>query len=115
MGQHRDNSYANFIKDTIAGESSKLEGHPSGGGENSQVVGSNVLVLTMEKTHEFDIQVSKKGENTDQKKSYITSPRHQFVCSNLTISVLDPIDDILMTHQLIFSYGRKTAITTDVQ
>ncbi len=47
MGQHRDNSDINFIKKTIAGESSKLEGHPSGGGENSQVVGSNVLVLTM--------------------------------------------------------------------
>ncbi len=49
----------------------------------------------------------RKGKITDQKKSYITSPRHHFVCSNFTISVLDLIDDMMMTHESKFSYGRK--------
>ena len=95
MGQHRDNSDINFIKETIMGESCKWEGHPFDGGENSQLVGSNVLVLNMgNKPMNLIFKYPRKGKITDQKKSYITSPRHQFACSNFTVSVLDPIDDI---------------------
>lgn len=64
MGQHRDNSDVNCIKKTIASEFSKLEGHPFGGGEKSQVVCSNVLVLTMRnKPMNLIFNYPKKGEN----------------------------------------------------
>jgi hypothetical protein len=47
MGYHRDNFDVQFIKNIVSGQSAKLDGHPFDGAENSQIVGSNVLVLTM--------------------------------------------------------------------
>jgi hypothetical protein len=35
------------------------------------------------------------------------SPKHHFICGNLTVSVLDPIDDIMMTHGASFVYNTR--------
>ncbi len=47
IGQHRDNSNIQYIKDITSGKVHNRIGHASGGGENSQILGSNVLVLTV--------------------------------------------------------------------
>jgi hypothetical protein len=107
MGYHRDNFNVQFIKDIISGKTIQLNGHPSGGGENSQIVGSNVLVLTMgNKPMKFSFRFPSSGNVKGSRKTYVTSPKHQFTCGNLTISVLDPIDDIMMTHGASFVYNR---------
>ena len=108
MGHHRDNFNVQLIKDVLSGKEIKLDGHPSGGGENSQIVGSNVLVLTMgNKPMKFSFRFPSCGNLKGSRKTYITSPKHQFTCGNLTISVLDPIDDITMTHGANFRYNTR--------
>ena len=75
---------------------------------NSQIVGSNVLVLTMgNKPMKFSFRFPSGGNLKGSRKTYITSPKHQFTCGNLTISVLDPIDDITMTHGANFLYNTR--------
>jgi hypothetical protein len=108
MGHHRDNFNVQFIKDILSGKDVKMDGHPSGGGENSQIVGSNVLVLTMgNKPMKFSFRFPSFGNLKGNRKTYITSPKHQFTCGKLTISVLDPIDDIVMTHGANFVYNTR--------
>jgi hypothetical protein len=107
MGYHRDNFNVQFIKDIVSGKAIQLNGHPSGGGENSQIVGSNVLVLTMgNKPMKFSFRFPSSGNVKDSSKTYIKSPKHQFASGNLTISVLDPIDDIMMKNGASFVYNR---------
>ncbi len=108
MGYHRDNFNVEFIKNVVSGKSITLDGHPSGGGENSQIVGSNVLVLTMgSKPMKFAFRFPSLGNIQGKKSTYITSPRHHFTCGKLTISVLDPIDDVMMTHGASFVYSTR--------
>ena len=108
MGFHRGNSNIHFIKNVVKGKFQSLSGHPSGGGENSQMIGSNVLVLTIgNKPMRFVFKHPTLGNLSGMKKTYRTSPRFQFCCENMTISVLDPIDDILMVHGASFSYNSK--------
>ena len=38
MGFHRDNSNIHFIKNVVKGKFPSLAGHPSGGGEHSQMI-----------------------------------------------------------------------------
>ncbi len=47
IGQHRDNSKIQYIKNIVSGKMHKRIGHASGGGEKSQILVSNVLVLTV--------------------------------------------------------------------
>ena len=108
IGYHRDNFNVQFIKNVVSGKSVTLNGHPSGGGENSQIVGSNVLVLTMgSKPMKFAFKFPSLGNVQGKKSTYVTSPRHHFTCGKFTISVLDPIDDIMMTHGAKFEHNTK--------
>ena len=85
-----------------------LAGHPSGGGENSQMIGSNVLILMIgNKPMRFVFNYPILGNLTGAKKTYGTSPRFQFCCENMTISVFGPVDDIFMVHGASFSYNSK--------
>ena len=47
MGRHRDNSSAADIEKCVNGEQLGTAGHASGGAENSQMIGSNVMVFTL--------------------------------------------------------------------
>ena len=108
IGHHRDNFNVKFIQNVISGKAVTLNGHPSGGGENSQIVGSNVLVLTMgSRPMKFTFRFPSRGNVQGNRKTYTTSPKHHFSCGHLTISVLDPIDDIMMTHGASFVYNTK--------
>lgn len=112
IGYHRDNSNIEFIKNVVKGNNPSLDGHPSGGGENSQMVGSNVLILTIgNKPMNFVFKFPTLGNLTGGKKTYKTSPKHQFTCENMTISVLDPVDDIIMIHGASFSYNTRECQT----
>ena len=105
IGQHRDNSNIQYIKDVTSGKVHNRIGHASGGGENSQILGSNVLVLTVgSKPMMFNFKYPQSRNLTGKRGTYETNPKHQFTCGNMTISVLDPIDDLMMTHGMKFSY-----------
>ena len=100
IGQHRDNSNIQYIKDITSGKMHNRIGHASGGGENSQILGSNVLVLTVgSKPMLFKFKYPQSTNLTGKRGTYETNPKHQFTCGNMTIYVLDPIDDLLMTHE----------------
>ncbi len=113
IGQHRDNSNIQYIKNIISGKNHKRIGHASGGGENSQILGSNVLVLTVgSKPMLFKFKYPQSTNLIGKHNTYETSPKHQFTCGNMTISVLDPIDDLMMTHGLTFSYKKVDDLNT---
>ena len=113
IGQHRDNSNIQYIKNIVSGNIQKRMGHASGGGENSQILGSNVLVLTVgNKPMLFKFKYPQSTNLTGKRVTYKTNPKHQFTCGNMTISVLDPIDDLIMTHGLTFSYRNEDDTNT---
>ncbi len=113
IGQHRDNSNTQYIKDILSGKVQKKKGHPSGGGENSQILGSNVLVLTVgSKPMLFKFKYPRPTNLTGKRGTYETNPNHQFTCGNMTISVLDPIDDLMMTHGVTFLYKKADDVNS---
>ena len=108
IGQHRDNSNVQYIKNVVRGKQQTRIGHSSGGVENSQILGSNVLVLTIgNKPMCFKFKYPTIGNLTAARSTYETSAKHQFTCGNMTISVLDPIDDLMMTHEVEFLFNRS--------
>lgn len=77
---------------------------PVGGSKNSQIHGTSVIVLThgncpmkmMFKYPTLDRHVSQDT------KWYISSPSFQMKLDDGWILVLDPIDDVLMLHSVVF-------------
>lgn len=103
MGDHRDNSCTNDLKTMARGIELGDEGHPSAGADNSQIVGSNVLVYTIGNAPQtFTFKFANKKCFFGKRETYETTPLFQFECANGTVSVLDPIDDVLMTHSVKF-------------
>ena len=91
----------------------KRVGHASGGGENSQILGSNELVLTVgNKPMSFKFKYPQSTNLTGKRGTHETNPKHQFTCGNMTFSVLDPIDDLMMTHGLTFAFRNVDDINT---
>lgn len=97
-----------IYKNVISASMSETKGHPSGGGENSQILSSYVLVPNIgHKPMTFKSKFARQGSISCSNKRYITSPNRQFICGNMKISVLDPINYIAMTNELIFSYNTR--------
>ena len=44
------------------------------------------------------------GNVTGKRSTYDATPKHQFTCRNVTISVLNQSDDLMMTHEVQFNY-----------
>lgn len=113
MGFHRDNSNTADIKNVINanGLPHIHKGHAPSGAENSQVVGSNVIVLTMGKGEPmvFEFRHPQNGNPGGKKATYIRCIRHQFKCGDYTISVLDPIDDFRLLHGVVSWKARGDA------
>ena len=40
---------------------------------------------------------------TSERVQYVSYPENQFECDNGTVSILDPVDDLLMTHEATFT------------
>ena len=115
MNPHRDNSCCKDIERIMEGEELVSKGHnSSGGAENSQQIGSNVLVYTEGTAPQsFDLRFppsdnyqpdrKKKQNGRDWRNEWKeVIPSFQFTCGSGTVSVLDPIDDLLVTHQAQF-------------
>ena len=104
MGQHRDNSSAKDLKKIMNGEELGEGGHPSAGADNSQIIGSNVLVYTTgTRPQTFTLRFGQREHIADDRtKYYETTPIFQFECGEGTVSVLDPVDDLFMTHGVDF-------------
>lgn len=96
-----------YIKHIVYGKIVKRIGHASGGEKISQKLGSNILVSTVRsKPILVKFKYSQFSNLTGKKNTYETIAKHQFACENMTISGLDPINDLLMTHALAFSYNK---------
>lgn len=69
---------------------------------------SHALVLTMgNKPMKFYVTYPRHENVEGLKKMHETSSKHQFIGDYLTMSVLDPIDDIIMTQWLKFCQNTK--------
>jgi len=101
------NSNIQYIKNVVCLKSQTRIGYASGGGENSQMLGPNVLVLTVGNTSLSFKFTYPQSTNVMGKKAYETNAKHQFTCGNMTISVLDPNDGGMTTHG--FSFVCNTA------
>ena len=106
MQHHRDNSNNLTLTALAAGEAPDGLGHPSCGAacDNSQVVGSSVMVLTTGTAPQvFTLRFRPAGTAVDlPRDEYEIHPRFQMQMEHGTISVLDPVDDLLVTHGAYF-------------
>ena len=101
MGDHRDNYTDGNISNLISG-GSPIQRKPRKGQKNSQVDGSSVVIFSkgnrpMEIVFSYGATPDHLGDKRDD---YVTSISYQMKCGDGWITVLDPIDDLLMRHRL---------------
>ncbi len=60
----------------------------------------------------FKFKYPRPTNLTGKRETYETNPKHQFTCGNMTISVLDPIDDLMMTHGVTFLYKKADDVNS---
>ena len=103
MNEHRDNASKSTLHDIAKRNGLSLfEGHASGTDENSQVPGTNVVVFTT-----GDIGQNFSLHAVDGSILY-EADRSEHVASRTwrldwgTVCVLDPTDDLTMTHEALF-------------
>ena len=107
---HRDNISIADINKIINGDECGENGHPSAGADNSQQIGSNVLVYTEGNVPQnFILRYPSRDNFTEKRALNKTIPIFQFRCGRGTISVLDPVDDLLMTHEACFDKDAANA------
>lgn len=71
---------------------------------DSQIIGSNVLVFTTGNASQLlTLRCPSRHNITSERAQYISYPENQFECDNGTVSILDPVDDLLMTHEATFT------------
>ena len=104
MGRHRDNYNHQMMMQVLCGErglEDLVEGNHHGGDENSQTVGSNVLIWT-----EGDADMRFTLSFPDSKDSKVREYKiHPSYCVNLgagTLLVFSPVDDVFFCHETAF-------------
>eukprot|EP00956_Cyclotella_meneghiniana_P015465 scaffold23749_cov72-Cyclotella_meneghiniana.AAC.2 len=104
MGDHKDNFGPSAIKRLCDGDTPYVEGATVGGCKNSQVIGSSVIIYTRgNRPMNFIFKYASLGKPVTQSRSdYITSPSYQIRMGDGWITVLDPMDDMLMLHTVVF-------------
>ena len=112
INRHRDNFDCKDIKKVLKGKcgDAGVNGHPSAGADNSQIVGSNVLVYSEGPTPmTFTLKCAPRDDLSINRKEYTALPSFQFTCGKGTISILDPVDDFMMTHEASFANDEDMA------
>ena len=104
MGDHKDNFGTSAMKRLCDGDTPYVEGATVGGCENSQVIGSSVIIYTRgNRPMNFIFKYASLGKPVTQSRSdYVTSPSYQIRMGDGWITVLDPMDDMLMLHTVVF-------------
>ena len=104
MGPHKDNFGGTAIKRLCDGDTPFVEGATIGGCENSQVIGSSVIIYTRGNCPmKFIFKYASLGNPVTQSRSYyVTSPSYQIRMGDGWITVMDPMDDLLMLHSVVF-------------
>ena len=104
MNGHRDNSSSSDIEKMAEGLGIGTEGHASAGAVNSQRVGSNVLVFTTGTAPMvFTLAFAHADDILENREEYVVHPRYQMELCGGTLSILDPVDDLVFTHGAKFS------------
>ena len=104
MGGHKDNFGGTAMKRLCDGDTPFINGATVGGCENSQVMGSSVMTFTRGNCPmTFMFKYASLGKPVTQAKSnYVTFPSYQMRMKEGWITVMDPIDDLLMLHSVVF-------------
>ena len=117
MGPHRDNNPGSVMLELVNGLKKPGADNPRVcGSENSQVIGSSVLVFSRGCPMTMTFRYASPGRDvTQHRKHYVTSPSFQMRMEDGWISVLDPIDDMLMVHSVDWSTDDDGGDETDVR
>ena len=102
MGGHRDNNDPKVIERLVNGQQDPKWRTVRGRARVRVKRGSSVVVFTRcnkPMTLTF-MYASLDGSITQETKHYVTSPSYKMQLGDWTISVLDPIDDMLMLHSV---------------
>ena len=104
MGYHKDNFGSSAIKRLCDGNAPFVDGATVGGCENSQVIGSSVIIFTRGNCPmKMVFKYASLEHPVDQaRSSYVTSPSYQMRMEDGWITVMDPVDDLLMLHSVVF-------------
>lgn len=106
MNQHRDNyDSPTIIRNVVNGKEVPWGENPTvRGAPNCQVRGSSVIIYSRGRpmTMTFKYATLDK-EVTQSTRDYVTSPSFQMMMGDGYITVFDPIDDLLCTHEIHWS------------
>ena len=107
MDQHRDNWSVDRIKKALEGELLGTEGYAAvAGAENSQIMGSDVVVYTEgDKPQIMALRYPSRYNLTETRKCYEQLPCLQMECGKGTVSILSALDDFMMTHEVYFKFS----------
>ena len=102
MGAHRDNNSGSTMLNLVNGMAEPWGNNQRvGGSENSQVRGSSVVVFSRGQPMTMTLRYATPDRDvTQQSRHYITSPSFQMRMEDGWVTVLDPIDDMLMIHEV---------------
>jgi len=113
IGHHRDNFCVKDISSLMDGMKLRETQNSTHGTKTSQQWGTNVILYTTGTTPQtFTFRFPHKNKMESSSKEYHATPIHQFSCGNGTVSILDPIDDLLMTHSAKFEKGLRRSDPT---
>ena len=104
MGRHRDNYNCKQMRDVIDGKRSVdelVEGSHHGGDQNSQEVGSNVLIWT-EGDADMTFSLSFPTGADSKAGNYVIHPSYCVSLGAGTLLVFNPLDDVMFCHEAAF-------------
>ena len=110
MGRHRDNYNLKWFK-SILNDEAATAGTPMGGHENSQHVGSDVLIYTQGDTPmDFQLSFPQPGNLDCATKEYVMKPAFAVSLSAGTLLIYKDIDDQLFCHEANFPIAVKNTL-----
>ena len=104
MGRHRDNYTHEMMSAVVRGErslDSLVEGSHHGADQNSQQVGSNVLVWT-EGDASMAFTLSFPSDGDSKVRDYVIHPSYTVSLGAGTLLVFSPVDDVFFCHEAAF-------------
>ena len=113
MGMHRDNSKRRALDRMRSGQVPFDDNEMYAGVRNSQARGSNVIVYTMcdSPMEMIFAYPNPEYEVTQDIKNYIRHPCFSFKLGDGYLCVLDPIDDLLMLHGVVWEDLELVGVT----
>ena len=111
MDKHKDNCTPEELESIVNGEFESSAPRPIRGTYASQIHGSSVIIFSGgNRPMTFKLWYTSRKNKTAARHVTESDIRCQFSMSDGWVTVLDPIDDVLMYHSVSFEYNSKNDV-----